>query len=255
MAEDRAATTARRALACLDLTNLDETAPPEAIDTLCARAATPHGPVAAVCIYPRHAARARAALAGTGIRTACVANFPTGDRDLDFVRAMVGDALDEGAEEIDLVLPWRSFVAGNEAPLRDMVRVVRRNLGSGILLKTILETGEIGDEALIRRAAEIAVEEGADFLKTSTGKVAVNATPEAARILLEVARAAGRRVGVKPAGGIRRLEDAALYLDLCDRVMGEGWARPETFRIGASALLDDLLAVLDDSGRPRGAGS
>ncbi len=237
---------AARALACLDLTDLDESAAPDRIDALCARARTPHGPVAAVCIYPRFAAQARAALQGSGIRIACVVNFPTGDRPVDFVQAMTGDALAEGADEIDLVVPWRLLLTGNDAAMREIVRTVRRTIG-GATLKTILETGELGDPDLVRRAATIAVEEGTDFLKTSTGKVPVNATPEAVEILLEVARDAGRPVGVKPAGGIRSTADAAAYLALCDRVMGPDWARPETFRIGASGLRDALLATLDGS--------
>jgi deoxyribose-phosphate aldolase len=238
---------ARRALACLDLTNLDEGAEPDAIEALCRRAQTRHGPVAAVCVYPRHAALAREALQGTGVRVASVVNFPTGDRELDFVRAMTADALAEGAEEIDLVIPWRKLKAGNEAPAREMIRIVRRNVG-GAILKTILETGELEDPDLIARAAALAIEEGTDFLKTSTGKVAVNATPEATEILLHAAGGAGRPVGVKPAGGVRSTEDAALYLGLADRIMGPDWARPATFRIGASGLLDALLATLDDAG-------
>jgi deoxyribose-phosphate aldolase len=244
---------AARALACLDLTNLDERATHQDVDALCARARTPHGPVAAVCIYPRFAAQARAALEGSGIRIACVVNFPTGDRPLDFVRAMTADTLAEGADEIDLVLPWRLLLAGNEAPMREMVRTVRRTMGEATL-KTILETGELGAPDLVRRAATIAAEEGADFLKTSTGKVPVNATPEAVEILLEVARDADRPVGVKAAGGIRTAGDAAAYLALCDRIMGADWARPATFRFGASGLLDALLATLDGGDAPAGGG-
>lgn len=238
---------AARALACLDLTNLDEGALPEDIETLCARAQTPWGNVAAVCVYPRFAATARRQLAGTGIRVATVVNFPTGDRALDFVRAMTADALAEGAEEIDMVIPWRALVAGNESAVREMIRAVRVNT-PGTTLKTILETGEIRDSELITRAATIAVEEGADFLKTSTGKVPINATPEAVELLLLAARAAGRPVGVKPAGGVRTAEDAAAYLQLCDRIMGPDWACPGTFRIGASGVLRSLLAVLEGEG-------
>lgn len=242
---------AARALACLDLTNLEESATSGDIEALCARARTPHGNVAAVCVYPRHAARARQLLEGTGIRVASVVNFPTGDRPLDFVRAMTADALAEGAEEIDLVVPWQAFLAGNESALREMVRSIRATT-AGVTLKTILETGKLGDPDLVARAARISVEEGTDFLKTSTGKVSVNATPEAAEILLEVARDAGRVIGVKPAGGVRTAEDAAVYLELCDRIMGPDWARPETFRIGASSVLESLLAVLDGEEAPVG---
>lgn len=240
---------AARALACLDLTNLEEGATAQDVDRLCERARTRHGDVAAVCVFPRFAARARQQLAGTGIQVASVVNFPTGERPLDFVRAMTADALAEGAQEIDLVLPWRAFLAGNESALREMVRTIRANT-AGVTLKTILETGELGDPDLITRAAWIAVEEGTDFLKTSTGKVAVNATPNATELLLQVARDAGRPVGVKPAGGVRTAEDAATYLALCDQIMGPDWVRPETFRIGASGVLESLLAVLDGEEAP-----
>jgi deoxyribose-phosphate aldolase len=166
---------------------------------------------------------------------------------------MTADALDEGAEEIDLVIPWHALLTGNEAPAREMIRTVRANLGDRVL-KTILETGELGEPDLIRRAATLAAEEGADFLKTSTGKVEVNATPEAVEILLEVARGAGRPVGVKPAGGVRTTEDAAAYLALCDRIMGPDWATPATFRIGASGVLTALLATLDGGEAEAGSG-
>ena len=237
---------AARALACLDLTNLDEGAEPDDILALCERACTPHGPTAAVCVYPRFVAQARAALKGSGVRVATVLNFPDGDRPLDFVQAMLGDALAEGADEIDLVIPWRDLVGGREEPVREMIRLVRRG-ASNVMLKTILETGELGEPALITRAGEIAVEEGADFLKTSTGKVKVNATPEAAELLLRVIAGADRPVGLKPAGGVRTTEDAAGYLALCDRIMGPDWAGPATFRIGASGVLTALLATLDDA--------
>ena len=129
------------------------------------------------------------------------------------------------------------------------MREIREICGPATL-KAILETGELADPALIRQAADAALAGGADFLKTSTGKVPVNATPEAAEILLRAILASGRDVGLKPAGGVRTTADAATYLALCDRLMGEGWATPARFRIGASGVLAALLATLDGAEAP-----
>lgn len=244
---------AARALACLDLTLLEDGATPAAIDALCERARTPHGPVAAVCVFPHFVARARARLEGSGIRVASVVNFPGGDLSIDFIHAMAADVVADGAQEIDMVIPWRALRAGNEAVVHEAVRAVRRSARDA-MLKTILETGALGEPGLIARAAAIALEEGADFLKTSTGKAPVNATPEAVAILLEAAKGAGRRVGIKPAGGIRKAEDASCYLAIADRIMGPDWARPETFRIGASGLLENLVALLDGHEATVGSG-
>jgi deoxyribose-phosphate aldolase len=244
---------ARRALACLDLTNLAEGCTAADIAALCARAVTPFGRVAAVCIWPRFVAVAKAHLAGTGVRVATVVNFPSGGLGLRAVRAEVAGALADGADEIDLVMPYRRLMAGDARPARRMVAAVRA-AAPGTLLKVILETGELGAEAMIRRAASVALAGGADFLKTSTGKVGTNATPAATRLLLEAARGAGRPVGVKPAGGVRTTADAEAYLALADGVMGPGWARPATFRFGASGLLDALLATLSGGSAAAGQG-
>jgi deoxyribose-phosphate aldolase len=131
----------------------------------------------------------------------------------------------------------------------DMVAAIREICG-GATLKTILETGELADPGFVRAAADAALAGGADFLKTSTGKVRVNATPEAARILLDAIRASGRPAGLKAAGGVRTTADAGVYLGLCDEIMGPGWATPARFRIGASGVLAALLATLDGSGAP-----
>jgi deoxyribose-phosphate aldolase len=129
------------------------------------------------------------------------------------------------------------------------VERVKRAAGAA-QVKAILETGVLGSADMIRLASELAIKGGADFIKTSTGKVARNATLPAARIMLEAIRAADRQVGFKPAGGVRSTEDAANYLALADEIMGPGWARPETFRFGASSVLDALLATLDDEAAP-----
>jgi deoxyribose-phosphate aldolase len=235
---------AARALACLDLTNLDEACDGAAITDLCTRARTPHGPVAAVCIWPAFVEQARAELAGSGIRVATVVNFPGGDEPLEEVRAETRVALSDGADEIDFVVPWRLIAEGHAEAVAASVREIKEICG-GATLKAILETGELRDPVLIRRAADEALAGGADFLKTSTGKVAVNATPQAAELLLVAIRASGRDVGLKPAGGIRTTEDAGVSLDRCDRLRGPGWAGPARFRIGASSVLAALVAALD----------
>ena len=244
-----AASAARRGIAALDLTNLDDGCDVAAVAALCRRARTPHGPVAAVCLWPRFVTQARRELAGSGVRIATVVNFPSGEEPPKYPVADTVRALADGADEIDMVVPWRRLVAGHAAAVTDSVRAIKAACGPATL-KAILETGEIRDPARIRRAAEAALEGGADFLKTSTGKVPVNATPEAAEILLLAIRESGGAAGLKAAGGVRTTADAASYLALCDRLMGEGWATPRHFRIGASGVLTALLATLDGAAAP-----
>ena len=160
-----------------------QAATPTAITELCRRAVTPHGPVAAVCIWPAFVAQAKRELANTPVRVATVVNFPAGDDPLEETRAETREALSDGADEIDFVVPWRRLAEGHPEAVAASVREIKDICGPAVL-KAILETGELGEPALIRRAADEALAGGADFLKTSTGKVAVNATPEAAEILL-----------------------------------------------------------------------
>ena len=160
-------------------------------------------------------------------------------------------AIADGADEIDLVIPYRAFMAGDEQAVRTMISEVRKACPSPVLLKTILETGELKDRGLIRNASHIAIQEGADFIKTSTGKVTVNATLEAADIMLTCIRESGRKVGFKPAGGVRTVGDARLYLTLAATIHSPDWPMPSTFRFGASGLLTDILS---GAGRPRAGG-
>lgn len=242
---------ARRALVCLDLTNLQDDCDEAAVSDLCRRAQTPEGSVAAVCVWPRFVPQAKAALARTGVRVATVVNFPHGTDGVEAVKAEARAALADGADEIDLVTPWREAAADDPAAVAAMVREVRDVCGDAVL-KAILETGELADPALIGLAAEAALDGGADFLKTSTGKVRVNATPEAARVLLQAIARRGGRAGFKPAGGVRTVAEAGVYLALCDEILGPGWAGPRRFRIGASGLLDALLGTLRVDGSPEG---
>ncbi len=236
--------TAITALRCLDLTSLadgHDVAGGEAdIEALCQRAAGRHGHTAAVCVWPRQAALARSLLPPP-VAVAAVANFPDGSSDTQRGVRDTANIVDAGAQEVDVVMPWRDLQA---APA--LLSAVRRAC-PGLLLKVILETGDLNDEALILQAARMALDAGADFLKTSTGKRPIAATPAAARLLLASIATdpqARSRVGFKPAGGIRTVADAALYLQLTSDLLGMDALTPKRFRIGASGLLGDIEAVL-----------
>ena len=247
--------TAQRALRSLDLTDLNETCTDQAIDALCKKALDPRGPVAAVCVWPQFVKRAQEGLKGSSVRIATVVNFPAGGEDVGRVTDDVQEALSDGANEIDLVLPYEAVRRGDLAAATEMVEAVREMIDQNRLLKVILETGELKDAALIETASRIAIEAGADFIKTSTGKTPVSATPEAAVIMLNAIKASGRPVGLKPSGGIRTLVDAKIYLDLADRILGQGWATPQTFRIGASSVYDALIAAIEGRAGTAAAGT
>ena len=231
----------------LDLTELGDHATVDDVTALCTRAIGPHGKVAAVCVWPRHVAHAARQLAATGVRIATVVNFPSGNDDIDAVVELARAAQLDGADEIDLVLPYRAFLAGDHARGAAMISAVRQAVGagSGKTLKVILETGELVDLAVIRAAAELAIRHGADFIKTSTGKTPVSATLGATQVMLQVIHDLDPAVGLKPSGGIRTLADAAAHLAQADTIMGPAWASPATFRFGASGLLTALEAAID----------
>jgi deoxyribose-phosphate aldolase len=243
--------TARTALACLDLTSLNERDDAAAITTLCARAAGPAGRPAALCVWPRFVAQARAA-APVGVRVAAVANFPAGDTD---VAAAVADAraiVDAGGDEVDLVLPWRALRDGGAqgaAGAAALVLAVRAAC-AGRTLKLILESGELATPALIHQASLIGLDAGVDFLKTSTGKTTSGATPAAARVMLAAiaGHPRGAAVGFKASGGIRTVADAAPYIALLREILGPAAATPQRLRFGASGLLGDIEAVLAGQG-------
>ncbi len=242
-AADRAI--AARILAALDLTSLGEDDTPEAIAKLCA-AATGGGHPAAVCVYPEHVTTARQALASAhaaDVAIATVVNFPDGSNDLARVLRETRRALAAGADEIDVVFPWRAHLGGDREGGALMLQECKAICGSRIL-KAILETGELGDLLLVRELSLAAIGAGADFIKTSTGKAKIGATPAAARTMLECIRDSGGRAGFKAAGGVKTLADAGRYLQLANEILGSSWATPERFRIGASALLVELRAAL-----------
>ncbi len=234
---------ARRLLPLLDLTSLNDDRDDD-IARLCAKAATPHGKVAAVCSWPDFAAEMAERLAGSGIGIAVVIDFPEGKGTAKSAAAEVRQALADGATEFDLVMPYRSWLAGERNSAKANISAVKAAAGTA-LVKVILETGAFPGAAEIAEAARDAIVAGADVLKTSTGKIAVGATPEAADAMLDVIRKAGGGAGFKAAGGIRSLEDAAVYLDIAERHLGADWVTPAHFRIGASKLLDTVLATLE----------
>ena len=238
---------AARILSLIDLTNLSDECTESDVVTLCRRARGEHGSVAAVCVWPRFVSRAVRELQGTAVAT--VVNFPHGTDPIDKVLADVAACVADGADEIDLVIPFRSLSDGDvgDHAVVQMVAKVKQSLPDTVLLKTILETGELGTIAAVEHASSLCIASGADFIKTSTGKTRVSATPRVVEAMLEVLRRTpriDRRVGIKPSGGIRTVDDAREYLRLADRIMGPDWVSPSTFRFGASALLDAVESEL-----------
>ncbi|UTI65808.1 deoxyribose-phosphate aldolase [Paraconexibacter antarcticus] len=228
-------------ISLLDLTSLNDDDTAAVVDALCVKAITPAGPVAAVCVMPRFVSVAAEALDGTGVRVATVANFPAGEDDADGAARDTASLVDEGADEVDVVAPWRAHLAGDHEAVERLVAACAAECPGH--LKVILETGSHGDAAATRAMADAALRGGAAFLKTSTGKVGPGTDLASARILLEAVAAHDRPAGVKISGGVRTRADAEAYLALAEEVMGIAWASPFTFRFGASTLLDDLLAT------------
>ncbi|MHB9799195.1 deoxyribose-phosphate aldolase [Pseudomonas sp. MT3] len=246
-------TPAGRVLALLDLTSLNAGDDLQSTVDLCRRALTPYGEVAAVCVWPKlvHVARRTLnTLGGRSVRVASVCSFPGGDAPLADVVEEVRKTLAEGADEIDLVYPWRKLKAGQETGAVELIRTCKTLCGPYHRLKVILETGELAAPELIRSACREAIAGGADFLKTSTGKTMVHATPEAVRVMLETIEEEGGKVGLKVSGGLRTLADAQVYVTLAEERFGAAWIKPEHLRFGASALLDDLLRELSGEAQP-----
>ncbi len=242
---------ARLALACLDLTSLNDADTEADVIKLCARAHGVHGNAAAVCVWPRFAALARRE-SPQGIAVAAVANFPDGGADIARAVADTREIVEAGAQEVDVVLPFAALMRGDERAAVDLLAAVRKAC-EGLALKVILETGVLASDALIARASQLGLEAGADFLKTSTGKTPVSATREAATVMLNAIaadRRAARHVGFKASGGIRTVADASLYFDLVERILGASALTPQRMRIGASSLLNDIEAVLGGSSAP-----
>ncbi|OQX77398.1 MAG: deoxyribose-phosphate aldolase [Bacteroidetes bacterium 4484_276] len=241
----------RTLLNCIDLTSLEGSDTKVKIFSICERAKTfnkegkdiPN--VAAVCFYPPFIGLAKKLLEGTDIKVATVAaGFPAGQTPLPIKMAEVKYAVDEGADEIDIVISRGKLLANNCREVYDEVSKLKE-LSNEAKLKVILETGELETVFKIRRASEISIKAGADFLKTSTGKIKPAATPEAFLIMLDTIKEyhekTGIKIGIKAAGGISEPEDALVYYQLVKHVLGKEWLNNKLFRIGASRLANKLV--------------
>jgi len=241
----------RLAVSMVDLTTLEGADTPGKVAHLCAKAVCPAPTmpeipsVAAVCVYPSLVATAKRALEGTGVKTASVATgFPAGQISLAAKLRDTEDAVGAGADEIDMVISREAFLAGDDARVQQEIVAVKERAGDAHL-KVILETAELGSYDHVRHASMLAMEAGADFIKTSTGKAAAGATPGVCLVMLEAIRdyaeRTGRIVGFKAAGGVSTSKAALHRLVLVKETLGDEWLTPERIRIGASSVLNDLL--------------
>lgn len=249
----------RMAISMCDLTTLEGADTKGKVLSLCAKAKRPYiaaygmpeiecPAVAAVCVYPNMVPIAARALRGTGIHVASVATaFPSGQYPLEVRLRDVKWAAAHGADEIDMVVNRSAFLSGDYRTVYDEISKTKKACG-GAHLKVILETGELGDYDAVRNASFIAMHAGADFIKTSTGKISPAATLPVTLCMLEAIRdfhlQTGKKVGMKPAGGIRTAKQAIQYLVLVNETLGSDWLTPSLFRFGASSLVNDLLAQL-----------
>jgi deoxyribose-phosphate aldolase len=241
----------RLAVSMVDLTTLEGQDTPGKVAQLAAKAVCPAPEMpeipscAAVCVYPLRVPDARRALAGSGVAVASVATgFPSGQTSMELKLQETREAVAAGADEIDMVIPRDAYLAGDDARVVEEVEQVKAACGPAHL-KVIVEADELGGYDHIRHATLLSMEGGADFVKTSTGKVGKGATPGATLVMLEAVRdyawRTGREVGMKAAGGIRNSKGAIHQLVLVKETLGDEWLTPDRFRIGASSLLNDLL--------------
>ena len=251
------------ALRCTDLTSLEADDTPEKIASMCAQAVRPDPTdptvpsVAAVCVYPAFVPTAVRSLKGTSVKVAGVAGFPSGNVPTPTKLREIRDVVGMGAGEVDMALNRPAFLEGRHRETFEEIAASKEACGDA-RLKVILETGELGSYEHIRGASVLAMAAGADFIKTSTGKIVPGATIAAALCIMETIRdlheQIGRRVGIKVSGGIRKADMARRYLLMVHEILGSEWATPDLFRIGASSLVDDLLAHLRKVRQADGAG-
>lgn len=244
----------RMALSMIDLTTLEGKDTEGKVRQMCYKAAHLHDQlpglptVAAVCVYPNHVATAVAALKGTGIKVASVATaFPSGNSSREIKLSDTKIAVDAGADEVDMVISRGRFLQGDHGFVFDEIAAIKAACGKA-RLKVILETGELCTLDNVRQASFIAMEAGADFIKTSTGKISPAATMPVTLVMLEAIRdfyyETGKMVGMKPAGGISKSKLALHYLVMLNETLGDAWLTNEWFRFGASSLANDVLMQL-----------
>ena len=235
-------------LTLIDLTSLGESDTPLLIDALCQKAVTPAGQVAALCVYPQFVSQVRQFVKTPAIKIATVVNFPAGRDAIDSVVHVIQDAIQSGATEIDAVFPYERYLTGDKMGAQAFIRQCRTACTDDVTLKVILESGAISDLDTLSEISRDVILAGADFLKTSTGKIPNGASLAAAAVMLlaikDLQPNVKRKLGFKASGGIRRVEEALQYIELARQIMGPEWVTPLTFRLGASQLLDVLLNTL-----------
>lgn len=245
---------ARQALGLLELFALNHDETEQRVSGMCRRALTPLGTVAGLCVQPRFVCLARTLLDrrdARHVRVIAAVNFPYGGANVAAAVSELRAAVSAGADEVDLVYPYRALLTGDQRIGGELVASCRNACPESVRLTVTLESGELRDPQIIRHACEGAIGGGADFIKSGTGKSPAHATPQAVRIMLETIAEVGGQVGLKVAGGLRTLDDAVTFMDLARKRFGPHWITPERLRLGASSLLDDLLGhlgVLEDAG-------
>lgn len=238
---------AQEAIGLLDLMALNTDDTEERIVGICQRALTPLGGVAAVCVYPRFILLARTTLdrqQTPDIRVVAVVNFPYGSPNVENAASEARAAVMAGADEVEMVYPFRTLLAGDRRTGLDMIAACRAACGRRVSLTVTLETEDLRDPQIIRNACRDAITSGADFIKTSTGKLVGTATPQAARIMLETIADVGGQVGLKFCGGIRTFDEAKVFLDMAQARFGPQWVNAQRVRLTGSSLLDDILSRL-----------
>ena len=236
-------TSAKLLLSLLDLTSLNDNDNNDSISEFCSLAATPYGKPAALCIYQQFIPVVSPRI-NEAIKIATVINFPQGENNINILEKEISSAIKLGADELDVVMPYKDFLAGNIQECMEYLTTARK-LCSKKTLKIIIESGELGNISNIKQASAMCIEAKADFIKTSTGKTPHSATPEAANAILEVIKSSKADVGFKASGGIRTFLDAKCYLTLAQSIMGASWVNPQHLRIGASSLLKDLIKTIE----------
>ena len=227
----------------LDLTSLNNNDTNETITTLCQKATSKYGNTASVCIYPQFIPHAKTILP-QNFKIATVINFPKGVANNTLLEREIITALNYGADELDVVFPYQTFLNGDIDFCKEYLSIARESCENKIL-KIIIESGELKNTLAIKDATQLCIDADADFVKTSTGKTEISATLEAANIILETIAQSGKNVGFKASGGIKTLFDAKAYLTLAQSIMGNDWVNQNHFRIGASSLLNDLIQTIE----------
>lgn len=234
----------RRITALVDYTRLKEQDTEAEVSRFLQGAKTPFGPVAAVCVYPQYVKLAVDELSAANIHIAAVANFPRGDASLSEVLIEINQALEDGAKEIDVVFPYHDYLKGEKDSAINFVAGVKAACPDNIILKVILETGALNDEEIIMQASRDVIMAGADFIKTSTGKIAMGATLAHAQAMLTIIKdlqnKINRPLGIKISGGVKTVSQATAYIKLADEILGEKNVNATHFRIGASQLVEEL---------------